>query len=102
MKNELSKEELNAAESAFADEMYRDRDRLNKKALKMLKAVAATPPTSQITIRLDNGELALAKKQAEVKGLKYQTYIKMLLHEALFRGGPAMSSTRKKITKNGL
>jgi predicted DNA binding CopG/RHH family protein len=35
------------------------------------------------TIRLDEGDLSLAKKQAESKGLRYQTYVKMLLHEAL-------------------
>jgi predicted DNA binding CopG/RHH family protein len=28
-------------------------------------------------------DLALARKQAEEKGLPYQTYIKSLLHEAL-------------------
>jgi predicted DNA binding CopG/RHH family protein len=43
----------------------------------------------QITIRLNNSEIALAKRQAEAKGLKYQTYIKMLLHEALARNQPA-------------
>jgi predicted DNA binding CopG/RHH family protein len=37
------------------------------------------------TIRLDPTDLSLAKAQAEKKGLKYQTYVKMLLHEALQR-----------------
>jgi predicted DNA binding CopG/RHH family protein len=37
------------------------------------------------TIRLDPTDLSLAKAQAEKKGLKYQTYVKMLLHEALAR-----------------
>ena len=35
------------------------------------------------TIRLDPTDLSLAKQQAERKGLRYQTYLKMLLHEAL-------------------
>lgn len=37
------------------------------------------------TIRLDPTDLSLAKQQAERKGLRYQTYLKMLLHEALGR-----------------
>jgi predicted DNA binding CopG/RHH family protein len=37
------------------------------------------------TIRLDEGDLSLAKKQAGNKGLRYQTYLKMLIHEALVR-----------------
>jgi predicted DNA binding CopG/RHH family protein len=37
------------------------------------------------TIRLDEVDLSLARKQAERKGLRYQTYLKMLIHEALRR-----------------
>lgn len=44
--------------------------------------MGAIPPT---TIRLDPGDIARARKQAERRGLKYQTYIKMLLHDALRR-----------------
>jgi predicted DNA binding CopG/RHH family protein len=40
----------------------------------------ATPTT---TIRLDSDDLARAREQAQRKGLRYQTYLKMLLHEAL-------------------
>ncbi|MFZ1938303.1 MAG: DUF2188 domain-containing protein [Terracidiphilus sp.] len=39
-----------------------------------------TPTT---TIRLDPDDIAKARVQAEVKGLRYQTYLKMLIHEAL-------------------
>jgi len=35
------------------------------------------------TIRLDPGDIALAREQAAKRGLKYQTYLKMLVHEAL-------------------
>jgi predicted DNA binding CopG/RHH family protein len=35
------------------------------------------------TIRLDPDDIALAREQASRKGLKYQTYLKMLVHEAL-------------------
>jgi predicted DNA binding CopG/RHH family protein len=37
------------------------------------------------TIRLDPGDIALAREQASKRGLKYQTYIKMLVHEALHK-----------------
>ena len=36
-----------------------------------------------ITIRMAEADLDLARKQAEEKGLPYQTYIKSVLHEAL-------------------
>ena len=39
--------------------------------------------SKNITIRMAEADLALARKQAEEKGLPYQTYIKSLLHEAL-------------------
>jgi predicted DNA binding CopG/RHH family protein len=35
------------------------------------------------TIRLDPDDIALAREQANKRGLKYQTYLKMLVHEAL-------------------
>jgi predicted DNA binding CopG/RHH family protein len=38
-----------------------------------------------ITIRMAESELDLARKQAEEKGLPYQTYIKSVLHEALMK-----------------
>ena len=42
----------------------------------------ATPTT---TIRLDPEDVAKARVQAEARGLRYQTYLKMLIHEALQR-----------------
>lgn len=42
---------------------------------------AGTSPT--ITIRLAEDDLARARTLASEKGLRYQTYIKMLLHQAL-------------------
>lgn len=38
-----------------------------------------------ITIRLAEADLYLARQQAEEKGLPYQTYIKSVLHEALIK-----------------
>lgn len=37
------------------------------------------------TIRLDPVDIQMAREQAEKHGLKYQTYLKMLIHEALTR-----------------
>jgi predicted DNA binding CopG/RHH family protein len=36
-----------------------------------------------VTIRLAEADIALARKQADRKGLPYQTYIRSLLHETL-------------------
>lgn len=41
---------------------------------------AKTPTT---TIRLDPVDIAMAKEQAAKRGLKYQTYLKMIIHQAL-------------------
>ena len=41
------------------------------------------------TIRLDPVDIQMAREQAEKRGLKYQTYLKMLLHEALTREAKA-------------
>jgi predicted DNA binding CopG/RHH family protein len=38
-----------------------------------------------VTIRMAEADLSLARKQAEEKGLPYQTYIKSILHEALVK-----------------
>jgi predicted DNA binding CopG/RHH family protein len=47
-----------------------------------LKQRGAIAPT---TIRLAPEEIARARALAERKGLRYQTYLKMLIHEALER-----------------
>jgi predicted DNA binding CopG/RHH family protein len=41
---------------------------------------AAMPTT---TIRLDPDDIAKARVQAAERGLRYQTYLKMIIHEAL-------------------
>ena len=43
---------------------------------------AALPST---TIRLDPEDIAKARVQAEKRGLRYQTYLKMLIHEQLIK-----------------
>jgi len=46
------------------------------------KRKGSTPTT---TIRLDQEDIARARAQAERKGLRYQTYLKMLLRETLLK-----------------
>jgi hypothetical protein len=48
------------------------------------KAPAPTPTT---TIRLDPEDIAKARVQAAERGLRYQTYLKMIIHEALRKAG---------------
>jgi predicted DNA binding CopG/RHH family protein len=40
-------------------------------------------PTPTVSIRIDPADLTRARIQAERRGLRYQTYLKMVLHEAL-------------------
>jgi hypothetical protein len=49
--------------------------------------IAAQEKTKSINIRIASGDLDLARKQAEAKGIRYQTYIRMLLHESLQKKG---------------
>lgn len=41
--------------------------------------------TPTVSIRIDPEDITRARLLAEKKGLRYQTYLKMLLHEALER-----------------
>jgi len=46
------------------------------------------------TIRLDPEDVAKARIQAERQGLRYQTYLKMLIHQALHQAEPQPKSRR--------
>ena len=52
---------------------------------RLLERIAAPrkAPAPTVSLRIPEADLALARKQAERKGLPYQTYIKSLLHETL-------------------
>lgn len=45
--------------------------------------VQRTDLTTPVTLRISQGDLAAARAQSKEKGVGYQTYMKMLLHEAL-------------------
>jgi hypothetical protein len=55
------------------------------------KAPAPTPTT---TIRLAPDDIARARVQAAERGLRYQTYLKMIIHEALRSVDTAHKSTK--------
>ena len=44
------------------------------------------------TIRLDPVDIQMARELAEKRGLKYQTYLKMLVHEALLKAKASTSA----------
>lgn len=52
---------------------------------KLQKRIAASKKAAApvVALRIPAADLALARKQAEQKGLPYQTYVKSLLHETL-------------------
>jgi predicted DNA binding CopG/RHH family protein len=51
--------------------------------------------TPTITIRLDPTDVELARAQAEERGLRYQTYLKMVIHQALKQEAGKPASTAK-------
>lgn len=55
------------------------------------KRKGSTPTT---TIRLEPTDIARARLQAERKGLRYQTYLKMLLKESLLKEEKKMASQK--------
>lgn len=84
-----------ANEADEAQWWYEQRDKLTAKAeaalargeLK-LRRLAPSPPDSptpakNITIRVAEQDLTRARQLAAKRGMRYQTYLKMLLHEAL-------------------
>lgn len=56
---------------------------LTKEKLKERLAASEKKASPVIALRIPEADLALARKQAEKKGLPYQTYIKSILHETL-------------------
>lgn len=56
---------------------------LTSEELRARIAASKKTPAPVVALRIPAADLALARKQAEQKGLPYQTYIKSLLHETL-------------------
>ncbi|HXB67937.1 MAG TPA: hypothetical protein VNY05_06825 [Candidatus Acidoferrales bacterium] len=71
------KELLAAVRSGEAQILTRE------KLLARIQASKAKEPARVISLRVSAADLAMARRQAEQKGLPYQTFIKSLLHETL-------------------
>jgi hypothetical protein len=56
---------------------------LAEKGIPFREPQKAPAPTPTTTIRLDPDDIAKARVQAAKRGLRYQTYLKMIIHEAL-------------------
>ena len=54
-----------------------------ERGIPFLEPPKVTAPTPTTTIRLDPEDIAKARVQAAERGLRYQTYLKMIIHEAL-------------------
>jgi hypothetical protein len=54
-----------------------------EKLLARIEASKKKAAAPVISMRIPEADLAMARRQAEKKGLPYQTYIKSLLHETL-------------------
>ena len=72
-----SQEFLEAARKREVQVLTKDR------LLARIEASKKKAAVQMVSIRIAAEDLALARKQAERKGLPYQTYIKSLLHETL-------------------
>jgi predicted DNA binding CopG/RHH family protein len=73
----------NEAEEAAWWESHEDEllDEFKKATAEGTVAKRAALPST--TIRLDPEDIARARVQAAERGLRYQTYLKMIIHEAL-------------------
>ena len=65
------------------DELLKDFEQAAADGTLGVGTVARRMGIPTTTIRLDPADIALAREQASKRGLKYQTYLKMLVHEAL-------------------
>jgi predicted DNA binding CopG/RHH family protein len=75
-RNQHGRELLTAVKSGEAQVLTKAK--LQERIAASKKAAAPV-----VALRIPAADLALARKQAEHKGLPYQTYIKSLLHETL-------------------
>ncbi len=66
-------------EDALADEF----EKATKEGRVGIGSVAKRAALPTTTIRLDPDDIAKARVQAAERGLRYQSYLKMIIHEAL-------------------
>jgi predicted DNA binding CopG/RHH family protein len=78
------------------DELLKDFERAAAEGRLGHGTVARRMGIPTTTIRLDPADIAMAREQASKRGLKYQTYLKMLVHEALLKADAAADSSSAK------
>jgi len=59
------------------------------------RGIKPPEPLPTTTIRLDPDDIAKARVQAAERGLRYQTYLKMIIHEALRSAETGQKQTAK-------
>jgi len=67
------------------DEILGDFEQASKEGRLLRGSAARVSALPTTTIRLDPADIEMARTLAEKKGLKYQTYLKMVIHEALLK-----------------
>ena len=67
------------------DELFKDFEQAAKEGRLGRGTAARIGSIPTTTIRLDPDDIVLAREQANKRGLKYQTYLKMIVHEALLK-----------------
>lgn len=65
------------------------RQRVKQKPLALGTLLRGAKPSQPVTLRIPKEDLETARRLAAQKGLGYQTYIKMLLREALAKNAGA-------------
>jgi predicted DNA binding CopG/RHH family protein len=68
---------------AHEDELANEFEKATAEGRVGIGTVAKRAALSTTTIRLDPEDIAKAREQAAERGLRYQTYLKMIIHEAL-------------------
>lgn len=53
------------------------------------------------SIRLDSTDIQLAKDQAQQRGLRYQTYLKMIIHQHLQQEATSVSALKPSTSNHG-
>jgi predicted DNA binding CopG/RHH family protein len=65
------------------DELLEEFKRASAEGRVSIGTLAKRAALTSTTIRLDPDDIAKARVQAAERGLRYQTYLKMIIHEAL-------------------
>jgi predicted DNA binding CopG/RHH family protein len=80
---------------AHEDELADEFERAAKEGRVGIGTVAKRLALPSTTIRLDPGDIAKAREQAAERGLRYQTYLKMIIHEALRNAEVSLKRTSR-------